>query len=203
MSFTEMLSKLMKDKGMSAMALGNAIGVSDVTVGKWLKGEAVPNLTNAVEVAKFFGISLDELSGVESKIESNKYFKLPVLGFANNVAVVFYHQIFSNYIEVTSFDLDLYPRDECYALKVDGDSLEPKFQDGFYLIVHQQRMCKNGDIVIYMDEKWNNYIKKFEQFDDHIELSCLANVYKPIVFSNQNINKMFIQGIVVSDYYPC
>ena len=203
MSFTEMLSKLMKDKGMSAMALGNAIGVSDVTVGKWLKGEAVPNLTNAIEVAKYFGISLDELSGVESKIEANKYFKLPVLGGANDSGVWIFPQIYRDYIDVTSFDLDFYPRDECYALEIDNDTLEPKFHKGFYLIVHQQRMCKTGDIIIFMDEKWNNQIKKFEQFDDHIELSCLSNSCKPIVYSNQNINKMYVQGVVIADYYPC
>jgi SOS-response transcriptional repressor LexA len=203
MSFSEMLGKLMKDNSTSALALAKAVGVSDVTVGKWLKGEAVPNLNNAIEVARHYGISLDELSGVESKLSSNKYFKLPVLGFANNVAVGLYRKIYDQYIEVTNFDLDGYPRDECYALKVDGDSLEPKFQRGFYLIVHQQRICRNNDIVIFMDDKFNNQIKLFKQFDDHIELSCLSGTYKDIIFTNQNINKIFIQGVVVSDYYPC
>lgn len=203
MSFAEMLYKLMKDNSTSAVALGRAINVSDVTVGKWLKGEAIPNLNNAIEVARYYGISLDELAGVEFKLASNKYFKLPVLGFANNVAVSLHKKIYDDYIEVTNFDLEGYPRDECYALEVDSDSLEPTFHKGFYLIVHQQRICKNNDIIVFMDEKFNNQIRRFKQFDDHIELSCLSNTYKDITYSNQNINKIFIQGIVVADYYPC
>ena len=44
MSFVESLNKLMKENGTSNVALGKAIGVSDMAVLRWRKGEAVPSL---------------------------------------------------------------------------------------------------------------------------------------------------------------
>ena len=65
MSFTATLNQLMKDTGVSNVALGKAVGVSDVSVMKWKKGEAQPSLENAVSIARYFGISVDDLAGVK------------------------------------------------------------------------------------------------------------------------------------------
>ena len=73
MSFSNTLSRLMKENGTSNVALGKAIGVSDMAVLRWRKGEASPSLDNAMNIAKYYGISLDQLAGDNINVETNKY----------------------------------------------------------------------------------------------------------------------------------
>lgn len=56
----EIIKALRESKGMSRNALAKKIGVSRVAVGKWENDISEPTLSNAVEITKFFGISITE-----------------------------------------------------------------------------------------------------------------------------------------------
>ena len=201
MSFVTTLNKLMEINKTSNIALGKHVGVSDAAVAKWRKGEASPSLDNAMSIAQFFGISLDELVG--NKLSLDSECRLPVLGevSAGHMAL---SQLYSgDYLTISESDLDGYPREECYALQVNGHSMEPEFSDGFYIIVHQQKQCAEGDYVIVLDETTgDNTFKKFTRKDNHIELLPLNPTFKKLVYRKQDINRLLIQGVVINKFVP-
>ena len=55
------LLQLRKEKGYSQEALAQELGISRQAVSKWERAEASPDTDNLIELAKLYGISLDQL----------------------------------------------------------------------------------------------------------------------------------------------
>ncbi|MDR0863109.1 MAG: helix-turn-helix domain-containing protein [Oscillospiraceae bacterium] len=66
MCFHENLMRLRKTNGFSQEELGAKLNVTRQTVSKWELGQTTPEMDKLIEMAKLFGISVDELVGVES-----------------------------------------------------------------------------------------------------------------------------------------
>ena len=60
------LAELRKSKGLSQEELADKLQVSRQAVSKWERGEASPDTDNLIELAKIYGISLDELVGLSN-----------------------------------------------------------------------------------------------------------------------------------------
>ncbi|MCL2846753.1 MAG: helix-turn-helix domain-containing protein [Firmicutes bacterium] len=65
--FGERLRELRLRTGLSAVKLGKALGVSDVIIGHWEKGERSPSGESLSKIAQFFGVSMDYLAGLKDK----------------------------------------------------------------------------------------------------------------------------------------
>ena len=65
MNFAEHLMSLRKQRGWSQEELGSQIGVTRQTVSKWEMGQSTPELEKLVELSRLFGVSIDQLVGVE------------------------------------------------------------------------------------------------------------------------------------------
>ena len=61
MSFSENLMRLRKAKGLSQEEFANEIDVTRQTVSKWELGVSTPEMDKLVQMANFFGISVDDL----------------------------------------------------------------------------------------------------------------------------------------------
>ena len=58
------ITDLIEDSGVSQEALADAIGVTRATINRFVNGHYDLKLHNAIEIAKFFNISLDYLAGL-------------------------------------------------------------------------------------------------------------------------------------------
>lgn len=59
--FGEFLYELRKEKGMTQTELARALGVTNKAVSKWETGEAMPETSLLLPIARIFGVSVDEL----------------------------------------------------------------------------------------------------------------------------------------------
>ena len=62
--FAERLAEEIKAAGISYVKLSKAIGVSDTTIGYWVRGLQVPSAENVYLVAKYFSVTSDYLLGL-------------------------------------------------------------------------------------------------------------------------------------------
>jgi len=62
-SFTDSLTELMQEKGLTHISLGNIIGVANPTIHGWKTGKHSINLSNALKLADYFQCSLEFLMG--------------------------------------------------------------------------------------------------------------------------------------------
>ena len=66
MEFHEKLQELRKNKGLTQEELSQMLYVSRTAVSKWESGRGYPNIDSLKAIAKFFGITVDQLlSGEE------------------------------------------------------------------------------------------------------------------------------------------
>ncbi len=65
MNFSEKLTTLRKQKGLSQEALAEKLGVSRQAVSKWERNEAQPELSKIVALCELFEVDANELLGFE------------------------------------------------------------------------------------------------------------------------------------------
>ncbi|MBR5500357.1 MAG: helix-turn-helix transcriptional regulator [Clostridia bacterium] len=67
MNIGNKIRELRKNRGITQEQLANSIGISFQAVSKWENGIALPDITLAPILARYFGISMDELFGFHLK----------------------------------------------------------------------------------------------------------------------------------------
>lgn len=61
MSFSENLKALMTERQITNYRLAKDLDVSATTVGYWLAGKNKPELSSAIRVAEYFGVTVESL----------------------------------------------------------------------------------------------------------------------------------------------
>jgi len=61
MTFSTWLRVKMAEHDINNSGLGRGIGVSQVSVGRWSRGDGIPTYKNCLKVARFFHIPEDEI----------------------------------------------------------------------------------------------------------------------------------------------
>lgn len=65
MEFHERLKELRKGKGVTQKQVALAIGVTERNYQRFEYGDGKPNYDNLLELARYFQVSLDELTGFQ------------------------------------------------------------------------------------------------------------------------------------------
>ena len=63
--FKERLKELRIEKKLSQIDLAKATGISQAGIAKWETGDRTPSLDCLIILAKYFGVTLDYLVGLE------------------------------------------------------------------------------------------------------------------------------------------
>ena len=137
-------------------------------------------LSTSKKICNTFNITLDELlnDNIELKnlqIMDNKR-SLPLLGI---VKAGYDYLANENIISYVSADIKVSDIENCYALKVIGNSMEPVLYEDDIVIVHKQNDIENGQIAIVLIDDEEATVKKVIKYDDHIELIAFNSYYPP------------------------
>lgn len=68
MEFNEKLLELRKQNGLTQEQLASALYVSRTAISKWESGRGYPNIDSLRAIAKFFGVTLDELLSADEAV---------------------------------------------------------------------------------------------------------------------------------------
>lgn len=92
-----------------------------------------------------------------------------------------------NIEEMLPLPTDMFPGDEVFALRVQGDSMiNAGIFDGDLVLVRRQSSADNGDIVVaILDDEAT--VKRFYKNDDTIELRPENDALDPIITSNVEV----------------
>ncbi|MDE6035466.1 MAG: helix-turn-helix domain-containing protein [Ruminococcus sp.] len=73
MEFHEILTKLLKERKITACQISKDTGISQNAIGKWKKGEKYPSVDNLKIIADYLEVSMDYLlTGKETTSETNR-----------------------------------------------------------------------------------------------------------------------------------
>ena len=202
MDFKTRLKQLRTEKRINQRELAKFLKVAPSTISMYESGHREPNFEILEILADFFNIDMNYLLGKTDKTtkliienESNG-FKIPVLG---NVAAGIPISAVEDILDYEEVPISWQSQGEFFALRIKGDSMQPRMESGDVVIVKQQSDANSGDTVIALVNGDDATCKRLEKTDNGIMLVSTNPKYPPMFFSKEDIvNKpVVILGKVV------
>ena len=213
----ERLDALCADKGISKRTLEKEAGLSIGSTSKWKTNN--PNQSSLQKVANYFGVSVDYLTGNsdeqiseamiqnlirrrESKycegLKVTKAVQIPVLG---RVVAGIPIEAVEDVLDYEEIPEEWTYLGEFFALKIKGESMQPRIQEGDVVIVKKQPDAESGDLVIALVNGNEATCKKLVKHEDGISLVSFNPLYEPMYFSNKDIQEkpVLILGKVIEN----
>ena len=186
------LKEIRKKAGISQNDLAKKIGVSRSTVSMWEIGASQPDNELLISLSKVLNVSSDELLGNFSQKRGKarpRGVRIPVYGnVAAGVPILAIENFDSDDPDDWEEITEQMANDGDYiALRVNGDSMEPKISSGDVVIVRLQPDAENGDIVIARVNGDEVTCKKIKKGPEGLMLISTNPAYEPMFYSKKEI----------------
>lgn len=187
----ENIKKYRLSLGLTQTELAERVGYTDrsmiakIETGKIdLSRNKVYDFAEALHTTPITLLGLDE----ELKKErQSKSVKIPVLG---KVPAGLPAEAVEDIIDYEEIPESMARGGEYFGLAIKGDSMYPRILEGDVVIVKKQSTADSGDIVIALVNGDEGTCKQLYKYKDHIELKAFNPMYKPLVYSNEDINSL-------------
>ena len=182
------IKELRLSKAIKQVDFAKMLGVSQATVSGWESEKYQPDRDALIKMASYFDVSVDYLIGNSPvKKEKKKGVQVPVLG---DVRAGYPMEAVENIIDYEEIDEETARRGEFFALRIKGDSMEPRFAEGDVVIVRKQETADSGDIVVALVNGDSATIKKLKRHQNGITLMPTNPTYEPMYYSNEEIMEL-------------
>jgi repressor LexA len=189
------------NKHLDQALLADKIGVVTRTLQRWEKGEQVPDGIAITRIAKVTGVQPTWLLTGEGEIypapsrPQNVYplntamrrnvnlVDLPLVSAvpAGKVATMFHPDFVDTYVTV-----DDVKDSQAFALKVRGNSMSPRIEDGDIVIVSPQQEVRNGDICV-IRVSGEDTLKKVKLEGIYLHLVPLNPEFEPVTVKRKDV----------------
>lgn len=146
------------------------------TISDWYNGEKYPRIDKIEILANYFCIQKSDL--IENK-EHKKNNNKQALALLGTVKAGYDYLASQNIIGWVTIDKSIADAENCYALKVTGDSMQPILYEDDIIIVHRQNDVESGQVAIILVNDEEATVKKVIKHDDCIELIAFNSYYPP------------------------
>lgn len=132
--------------------LAAKVGTSKQVISRYERDERSPKISDAEKIANALGITLSQLQGQEpilpagiQKMSAVSLHHIPMIGEVAAGVPIIADQVHSVYIDS--------PCKADYALTVKGDSMNPTYQDGDIIYIHEQpTLDYDGQVAVIILE---------------------------------------------------
>ncbi len=209
--FSIRFKELRNEAQLTQQALADCIKMSKSSVNMYERGEREPGLETLEIIADYFNVDMDYLLGktdirnrskikvsepsnISTVLDTDNIYKIPLYnsvsaGFgtrADDYIIDYIATIIKNPEEVA----------DTIAIKVKGDSMYPKIEDGDIIVVRKQDSVDNGSIAVMLLDGEDGLVKKVKYDKDSIELISINPEYKPRVFEGKEVLRLRVVGLV-------
>lgn len=183
------IRELRLEAGLKQVEFAPIIGVSQGSLSGYENDKIEPDQDTLIKIATYFDVSIDYLLGKTAvrKERSIKGVLIPVLG---EVRAGYPMEAVENIIDYEEIDEAMANRGEYFALRIRGDSMEPRFVEGDVVIVRKQETADTGDIVVALVNGDSATIKKLKRYDHGISLIPANPAYEPMYYANEEIHEL-------------
>lgn len=198
MSFSTKLKDLRQQKGLTQQETAKKLNMRRSTYGMYETGKREPSFDTLTTFADFFNVDMNTLMDTNDTSKNNpsspvRAIKIPVLGTV--VAGVPIEAI-ENVIGYEDITPAMAATGDFFALKIKGQSMEPRICEGDLVVVRKQADIESGDTAIVLVNGNEATVKKVKKTKEGITL--VANniaVYTPHFYSNREIEELPVQVI--------
>lgn len=140
----------------------------------------------------------DERSNIAAEIDSGSIYRIPVFESVSAGFGAYASDEILDYIPVVI--KNPYDVEDTLAIKVKGDSMYPKIEDGDIIIVRKQTSVDSGSIAVLLLDGEEGLVKKVVYGSDWIELHSINPEYKTKRFDGRDVMRLQVVGLVIGSY---
>lgn len=177
----------MEKNKLNAKELSINLNFKYSTVLDWINAKTYPRIDKIEIMANYFNIEKSDLVEDKSKAKTQQKIqglKIPVLGTVVAGIPISAVEDILDYEEVPQ---SWESQGEFFGLRIKGDSMQPKMDDGDVVIVRQQSDANSGDTVIALVNGDDATCKKLQKTENGIMLVSTNPNYLPMFFTNEEI----------------
>ncbi len=198
----ERLREARENKEMDQATLADKAGVVARTLQRWEKGEQVPDGVSITRLAKATGVQASwlltgdgDMYAVPSRPENmyvlpgssrrrNRLVDLPLISAvpAGKVATLFHPDYAEDYVTV-----DDIKDPQAFALKVKGNSMATRIEDGDVVVVSPQQEARSGDVCV-VRVNGEDTLKKVKFEGNYIHLIPFNPEFDAVVVKRREVN---------------
>lgn len=196
-------------RSMSQEELGEQLGLNKSTIQRYESGQVQRIKTPIIEnMAKILNVNCDwliqksddpgtfrEPSNISCVIDSDQIHRIPVFESVSAGFGAYADSEIIDYIPVVI--KNRYDVDDTIALKVKGDSMYPKIEDGDTIVVRRQTSVDSGDIAVVMLDNDEGLVKSVVYGSTWIELHSLNKKYPVQRFEGVEVTRLRVVGKVM------
>lgn len=145
-------------------------------------------LSTSKKICDFFNITLDSLlnDNIELHTMPSTYNDKQSLALLGKVKAGYNYLTNENIIGYVSIDNKINDIENCYALKIVGNSMQPVLYEDDIIVVHKQNDIESGQIGIVLMDNDEVTVKKIVKYNNYIELIAFNSYYPTIKLTNKN-----------------
>lgn len=175
----ERLKNARKAKGFTQDKLASLVSVSRQAYSSYETGTRDPDTRTLSQIAFNLDVSVDYLLGKINQSQNESNHMIPLLGTVPAGVPI-------EAIEDVEEYIDMYPRfvkhGELFALRVQGDSMEPDIRNGDIAIIEKQEFIENGGIAVIRVNGQDATLKKVKLLETGLMLIPSNPAYDPVFF---------------------
>jgi len=183
----ELIKNRRKELGITLEEIGDYVGVSKTTVQRWENGNISNMRRDKIKkLSEILRIDADLLLGIN--VQQNGFVKIPVIGRVAAGAPIMAREDIIGYEEVPR---EWVKNNTIFALKIKGDSMEPRIMEGDIVIVRSQSDVESGETAVIMIDG-EATCKRVIKHTEGIVLMANNPKYPPFYVTREDAEKMDI-----------
>lgn len=188
-------------KGVAPTVACRENGLSNATFSCWTD-ESVPRKATLMKLADYFGCTVDDLLAEDPpEREPNTVFldqqNIHMIPLYESVSAGFGTVAIDEVIDyVPLFIPNPIEARETLCIRVTGDSMYPKIENGDIIQVHKQDSVDSGSIAVVLLDNEDGLVKKVVYSDTWIELHSINPMYKTMRFNGPDVMRVRVLGKV-------
>ena len=205
----KMIYTLRKERGWTQAELAGRLHCTKSVISHYETGKRQPNYEMLEAMADVFNVPIGflisdedrtrELLAINGRVPTGQpipvtaIVSLPVVGTVRCGPGGLAYQDVEGYVQAANVK---HP-DECFYLRVTGDSMEPQITEGDLALVRRQPEVESGELAVVVVDREEGTLKKVLFKDGAVILQAFNPKYPPRVFTGEAINSLTIVGKVL------
>lgn len=176
--FAKNLKYYMELHNKSRNDIAKITNVPYSTVSSWCNALFYPRIDKIELLANYFNILKSDLVEDKEKNQEesqHKFFLCPVYGKISAGQPNWAEECLDGYLPIDPSLMNINSPDECFFLRVNGQSMNKVIKDGAYALIRKTDFVENGEIAVVLVNGFDATLKKFTKQGDVIVLEPMSD----------------------------
>lgn len=185
------IGELRRNANMKQIELCKLLGISQATLSSWENGKYEPDINQLRELSRIFDTSIDYIVG-----NSPAGRPIPVLGTIPAGVPI---EAVEDVLDYEELPESMFSGGrEYFALKIRGDSMLPRYEDGDVVILRKQETCESGQDCAVLVDGNDATFKRVRMNEKALTLQPLNPAYEPMVYTTKEVAELPVRILGVA-----